>query len=184
MEQQSIAGLDGETLDFTLESISEFARRELPDSLLIELDERDEFPEELVRRMCDEELGVQLLFIPEEFGGRGGGAVDVYRVCERMATIDRGVATSVLATFTGRARLSQAPLPAPPEGDSPSADAREGGELDRDAVYRVYFHGPAVDAEVVDESGKVRVRLEGYMTTALPGGLDPEALDPIRAAMG
>jgi hypothetical protein len=30
----------------------------------------------------------------------------------------------------------------------------------------------------------VRVRLEGYMTTALPGGLDPEALDPIRAAMG
>jgi alkylation response protein AidB-like acyl-CoA dehydrogenase len=80
MEQQSIAGLDGETLDFTLESISEFARRELPDSLLIELDERDEFPEELVRRMCDEELGVQLLFIPEEFGGPGGGAVDVYRV--------------------------------------------------------------------------------------------------------
>lgn len=172
MEQQSIAGLDGETLDFTLESISEFARRELPDSLLIELDE------------LPEGLGVQLLFIPEEFGGRGGGAVDVYRVCERMATIDRGVATSVLATFTGRARLSQAPLPAPPEGDSPSADAREGGELDRDAVYRVYFHGPAVDAEVVDESGKVRVRLEGYMTTALPGGLDPEALDPIRAAMG
>jgi hypothetical protein len=30
----------------------------------------------------------------------------------------------------------------------------------------------------------VRVRLEGYMTTALPGVLDPEALDPIRAAMG
>jgi alkylation response protein AidB-like acyl-CoA dehydrogenase len=95
------AGLDGETLDFTLESISEFARRELPDSLLIELDERDEFPEELVRRMCGEELGVQLLFIPEEFGGMGGGAVDVYRVCERMATIDLGVATSVLATFLG-----------------------------------------------------------------------------------
>jgi hypothetical protein len=44
--------------------------------------------------------------------------------------------------------------------------------------------GESVDAEVVDESGKVRVRLEGYMTTALPGGLDPEALDPIRAAMG
>jgi acyl-CoA dehydrogenase len=96
-----VAGLDGETLDFTLESISEFARRELPDSLLIELDERDEFPEELVRRMCGEELGVQLLFIPEQFGGMGGGAFDVYRVCERMAMIDLGVATSVLATFLG-----------------------------------------------------------------------------------
>lgn len=44
--------------------------------------------------------------------------------------------------------------------------------------------GEGVNGEVVDESGKVKVRLEGYMTTALPGGLDPEALDPIRAAMG
>jgi hypothetical protein len=31
MEQQLIAGLDRETLDFMLESISEFARRESPD---------------------------------------------------------------------------------------------------------------------------------------------------------
>jgi alkylation response protein AidB-like acyl-CoA dehydrogenase len=94
-------GLDPETLDFTLESLDEFASRELPDSRLMELDERDEFPEELVRRMCGEELGIQLLFIPEEFGGMGGGALDVYRVCERMAAIDVGVATSVLATFLG-----------------------------------------------------------------------------------
>jgi alkylation response protein AidB-like acyl-CoA dehydrogenase len=95
------AGLDVETLEFTLESISEFARRELPDALLIELDERDEFPEELVRRMCGEDLGVQLLFVPEEYGGMGGSAMDVYRVCERMAAIDLGIATSVLATFLG-----------------------------------------------------------------------------------
>jgi acyl-CoA dehydrogenase len=94
-------GLDVESLDFTLESIEEFGRRELPDSKLIELDERDEFPEEIVRRMCGEELGIQLLFIPEEHGGMGGGALDVYRVCERMAALDLGVATSVLATFLG-----------------------------------------------------------------------------------
>jgi alkylation response protein AidB-like acyl-CoA dehydrogenase len=94
-------GLDQQTLDFTLESITEFARRELPDSRLVELDERDEFPEETVRRMCGEELGVQLLFVPEEYGGMGGDAIDVYRVCERMAAIDLGVATSVLATFLG-----------------------------------------------------------------------------------
>src|SRR4051794_7890291 len=96
-----MVGLDAETLEFTLESVSEFARRELPDSLLVTLDERDEFPEELVRRMCGEELGVQLLFVPEEYGGMGGNAMDVYRVCERMATIDLGIATSVLATFLG-----------------------------------------------------------------------------------
>ena len=94
-------GLDPESLAFTLESIDEFAQRELSDELLIELDERDEFPEGLVRRMCGEELGVQLLFVPEQHGGMGGSAVDVYRVCERMAAIDVGIATSVLATFLG-----------------------------------------------------------------------------------
>jgi alkylation response protein AidB-like acyl-CoA dehydrogenase len=95
------SGLDLESLEFTIESITEFARRELPDSLLIDLDERDEFPEAIVRRMCGEELGVQLLFVPEEHGGMGGSAFDVYRVCERMAAIDVGLATSVLATFLG-----------------------------------------------------------------------------------
>ena len=55
----------------------------------------------MVRAMCGDELGVQLLFIPEEYGGMGGGTFDVYRVCEAMARIDLGVATSVLATFLG-----------------------------------------------------------------------------------
>ena len=51
---------------------------------------------------ADEELGIQLVFVPEEYGGMGGGAFDVYRVCERMAAIDLGIATSVLATFLGQ----------------------------------------------------------------------------------
>ncbi|HUO69954.1 MAG TPA: SDR family NAD(P)-dependent oxidoreductase [Solirubrobacteraceae bacterium] len=42
----------------------------------------------------------------------------------------------------------------------------------------------SIDAEVVDESGRVRVRLEGYRTTELPGALDATALEPIRTAMG
>jgi alkylation response protein AidB-like acyl-CoA dehydrogenase len=94
--------LNAEMLSVALKSIDEFAARELPDSLLIELDERDTFPEELVRRMSSgEELGIQLLFVPYEYGGMGGGAFDVYRVCERMAAIDLGLATSELATFLG-----------------------------------------------------------------------------------
>jgi hypothetical protein len=59
-------GLDLETLEFTLESIDESAERELPDNVVIALDERDEFPEELVRRMCREELGGQLAFVGTE----------------------------------------------------------------------------------------------------------------------
>jgi acyl-CoA dehydrogenase len=91
-----------EVLNVALKSIDEFASRELPDSLLIDLDERDEFPEEIVRRMSSgEELGIQLLFVPFEYGGMGGGAFDVYRICERMAAIDLGLATSELATFLG-----------------------------------------------------------------------------------
>ncbi|MGB0093112.1 MAG: acyl-CoA dehydrogenase family protein [Solirubrobacteraceae bacterium] len=94
--------LNPETLKVALKSIDEFAARELPDSLLIELDERDEFPEEIVRRMSSgDELGIQLLFVPFEYGGMGGGAFDVYRICERMAEIDLGLATSELATFLG-----------------------------------------------------------------------------------
>ena len=94
--------LNAEMLNVALKSLDEFAARELPDSLLIELDERDEFPEELVRRMSSgDELGIQLLFVPYEYGGMGGGAFDVYRVCERMAAIDVGLATSELATFLG-----------------------------------------------------------------------------------
>jgi alkylation response protein AidB-like acyl-CoA dehydrogenase len=94
--------LNADTLNVALKSIDEFAAAELTDSLLIELDERDEFPEELVRRMSSgQELGIQLLFVPFEYGGMGGGAFDVYRICERMAAIDLGLATSELATFLG-----------------------------------------------------------------------------------
>jgi alkylation response protein AidB-like acyl-CoA dehydrogenase len=85
----------------TLAAIADFARHELPEKLLVDLDERDEFPRDLVHRMCSDDLGVQLLFIPEGHGGMGGSAFDVYRVCELMAAIDLGVATSVLATFLG-----------------------------------------------------------------------------------
>jgi acyl-CoA dehydrogenase len=94
-------GLDPETLDLILDSITEFAHRELPESVLIDLDERDEFPADVIHKMCSSELGIQLLFIADEYNGMGGGTFDIYRVCERMARIDVGVATAVLATFLG-----------------------------------------------------------------------------------
>src|SRR5512134_197739 len=90
------------TLKLSLKSLKDFARKRLPDQELIDLDARDECPLEIVRTLCSpEKLGIQLLFIPEEFGGFGGGAFDVYVVCEEMARIDLGIATAVLATFLG-----------------------------------------------------------------------------------
>jgi alkylation response protein AidB-like acyl-CoA dehydrogenase len=94
-------GLDPDTLEMMLEAIGEFVAAELPDARLIELDEADEFPEQTVRHMCSEDLGVQLVFVDEEYDGMGGGAFDVYRVCEHLAGIDLGVATAVLATALG-----------------------------------------------------------------------------------
>src|ERR1700687_2808130 len=92
--------ITSKTLKLSLKSLRDFAKKRLPDETLIELDERDECPLEIVRHMCNpDQLGIQLLFIPEEFGGMGGGAFDVYCICEEMARIDLGVATAVLATF-------------------------------------------------------------------------------------
>ncbi len=129
-EATASSGVDLETLEFTLESIGEFARRELPDSLLIELDERDEFPEALVRRMCGEELGIQLLFVPEQYGGMGGNAFDIYRVCERMGTIDLGLATSVLATFLGSDPISV--------GGTPEQKQQFMGRIAEDGILMAY----------------------------------------------
>jgi alkylation response protein AidB-like acyl-CoA dehydrogenase len=90
------------TLKLSLKSLKDFAKKRLPDEVLRELDERDECPLDIVHHMCSpDKLGIQLLFIPEEFGGMGGGTFDVYCVCEEMARIDLGVATAVLATFLG-----------------------------------------------------------------------------------
>ena len=90
------------TLKLSLKSLREFAKKRLPDEQLREWDDRDECPLEIVHHLCNpDQLGIQLLFIPEEYGGFGGGAFDVYCVCEEMARIDLGIATSVLATFLG-----------------------------------------------------------------------------------
>jgi alkylation response protein AidB-like acyl-CoA dehydrogenase len=90
------------TLKLSLKSLKDFAKRELPDEKLLELDAKDECPLDIVRIMCNpDQLAIQLLFVPEEYGGMGGGAFDVYCICEEMARIDLGIATGVLATFLG-----------------------------------------------------------------------------------
>src|SRR5512144_3448394 len=94
-------GLDADTLNETLQAIVDFSHRTLTNERILDLDHEDVCPVDMVRQMCGEELGVQLIFIPEEYGGMGGATYDVYRVCETMAGLDLGVATSVLATFLG-----------------------------------------------------------------------------------
>jgi len=100
------------TLKLSLKSLRDFAKKQLPDEKLRELDEKDECPLDIVRYMCNpDQLGIQLLFIPEDCGGFGGGAFDVYLVCEEMSRIDLGVATAVLATFLGSDPITMGATP-------------------------------------------------------------------------
>jgi len=94
--------ITAKTLKLSIKSLRDFAKKRLPEETLLDLDQKDECPLEIVRHMCDpDQLGIQLLFIPEDCGGFGGGAFDVYCICEEMARIDLGIATAVLATFLG-----------------------------------------------------------------------------------
>ena len=105
--------ITSKTLKLSLKSLRDFAKKRLPDEVLRDLDARDECPLDIVRHMCSpDKLGIQLLFIPEEFGGMGGGTFDVYCVCEEMARIDLGVATAVLATFLGSDPITVGATPA------------------------------------------------------------------------
>ncbi len=93
-------GLDAETLGLMLEGLKEYISDALPPERQLELDHEDVCPEDTVRAMSTD-LGIQLVFVPEAYGGMGGGAFDSYLLCEVMARKDIGLATAIFATFLG-----------------------------------------------------------------------------------
>ena len=101
MAERERRGLDDDTLGMILDSLRTVSERKLGKARRLELDEHDEFPLELVREMLGPELGLHLLFLPEEVGGFGGGGRDLFRVSEEMARVDLGVATAFLAIALG-----------------------------------------------------------------------------------
>jgi alkylation response protein AidB-like acyl-CoA dehydrogenase len=100
MDRQRV-GLDDETLGFVLQTLKTVTERRLDQETRLHLDEEEEFPVELVNEMLGPELGLHLLFLPEEVGGLGGGGRDLFRVSEEMARVDLGVATAFLAIALG-----------------------------------------------------------------------------------
>ncbi len=157
------SAIDAPTLAMTLEAVREFADDALPEKLLRELDHDDQFPIDIVRDLCGEAIGIQLLFIPEEYGGMGGGAFDVYRVCEAMARVDLGVATGVLATFLGSDPIRV--------GGTPEQQAHWMGRLAEEGLLMAYgatepeagsdLGALQTKAEPVGENGEI----EGYKIT-------------------
>ena len=64
-----------------------------------ELDEKEEFPWEIMKTLADTDLfGV---YIPEEYGGLGGGILDLCLVVEELSRVCSGVAVSYAASGLG-----------------------------------------------------------------------------------
>jgi alkylation response protein AidB-like acyl-CoA dehydrogenase len=93
--------LNPEDLDLVIKTLKEFAEREAPLERRLKWDETDTCPENVVRAMLGPDVGLHLVFLPEEHGGMGGGAYDVYRLSEEFAKIDLGLATAMLAVALG-----------------------------------------------------------------------------------
>jgi alkylation response protein AidB-like acyl-CoA dehydrogenase len=97
-----MASLDTITRNLMLDSLRAYAKNRINYDFIREKDRLNECPLEVLKEMYDlDTLGVHLLMIPEEYGGVSGGTYDIYRICEQLARIDLGIATSVFATFLG-----------------------------------------------------------------------------------
>ena len=94
-------GLDEETRQMVVDTVRQLSKRLLTKKAVLEWDRDEIFPEAAVREMLSPEIGLQLLFIPEAYGGMGGGAMDCYVVTREMCKICLGVGTAFFAIQLG-----------------------------------------------------------------------------------
>lgn len=96
-----LKGLDEESRQMVVETVRQLRKRLLTKEKVLRFDREEVFPESEIREMVGPELGLQLLFIPEEYGGMGGGARDCVAVTREMAKICLGVGTAFFAIHLG-----------------------------------------------------------------------------------
>jgi alkylation response protein AidB-like acyl-CoA dehydrogenase len=94
-------GLDEETRQMVVDTVRQLSKRLLTKKAVLEWDRDEMFPEAAVREMLSPEIGLQLLFIPEAYGGMGGGAMDCCVVTREMSKICLGVGTAFFAIQLG-----------------------------------------------------------------------------------
>ncbi len=95
-------GLDADTRKMVLDTIRDYGKRKLTHARLIELDTENKYPVDIMTELYDpEQVAINLVMIPEKYGGLGGNSFDIYRISELVANFDLGIATSVFATFLG-----------------------------------------------------------------------------------
>jgi alkylation response protein AidB-like acyl-CoA dehydrogenase len=94
-------GLDAESRQMVLDIVTKIKARLLTRENILEFDRKEIFPEEIIRTLLGPDIGLQLLFIPEVYGGMGGGARDCCALTREMAGICLGVATAFFAIQLG-----------------------------------------------------------------------------------
>ncbi|HPQ41384.1 MAG TPA: acyl-CoA dehydrogenase family protein [bacterium] len=94
-------GLPVEEREMVLDLIRKLRQRMLTQEKLLELDETEQFPEDIIRKLLGPDIGLQYVFIPEEYGGMGGGARDIAAVSEELSRICLGISTAFLAIHLG-----------------------------------------------------------------------------------
>lgn len=97
----ALAGLPIEERQMIIDLLLKLRQRMLTSEIIRKFDEEEVFPEEAIRELLGPNIGLQLLFIPETYGGLGGGARDIAAISEEMAKICLGVATAFLAIHLG-----------------------------------------------------------------------------------
>ena len=94
-------GLDEETRQMVVDTVRQLSKRLLTKKAVLDWDRDEVFPEAAIREMLSPEIGLQLLFIPEAYGGMGGGAMDCCAVTREMCRICLGVGTAFFAIQLG-----------------------------------------------------------------------------------
>jgi alkylation response protein AidB-like acyl-CoA dehydrogenase len=94
-------GLDLESRQMVIDTLHQLKKRLLTREKIFEYDKKELFPEDVIREMLGPEIGLQLLFIPEKYGGLGGGARDTCAVTREMAKICLGIGTAFFAIQLG-----------------------------------------------------------------------------------
>jgi len=100
-EDTQLRGLDQESLQMVLDTIGQLKKRLLTREKILEFDRKEIFPEETIREMLGPDIGLQLIMLPEAYGGIGGGARDSVAVTREMAKICIGVTTAFFAIQLG-----------------------------------------------------------------------------------
>jgi alkylation response protein AidB-like acyl-CoA dehydrogenase len=100
-DETQLKGLDQESLQMVLETVAQLRKRLLTKDKILEFDRKEIFPEDTIREMLGPEIGLQLLMLPEDCGGIGGGARDSCAVTREMAKICLGITTAFFAIQLG-----------------------------------------------------------------------------------